>query len=161
MELTILNKPAFQQVLQKVRTHGLHKFAESIYGEELTLKTAVQRIATQQVYNRLKREKIASGLKALAQIESFKKKAGMFRLPTGVGQNIQKMIPEAAEGLAAKLPQELSAARGGIEGLPLNLSKKNPMKQTIMGADTPAMQQLPPIPPEIANAQALFGQYGR
>jgi len=150
MEFTIINNPAFQQIIRQVQENGLHKMGEHLHGEDFSLKTAIQHLATQQIYNDLKQQKIASGLKSLNQIDAFKKKASMFRMTE---RGVERILPEVAKAVESKLPQELVAARGGVEGFPAALKSKKPWtKQTISGVEElPAMRQLPSEP----SAEAL------
>lgn len=156
----LFENPAFKQIVQKVRENGLHKVAEHLYGEEITIKLAVQNIATQWIYNERKYQKIASGLAALNNVETLQKKGQMFRMMAG---GVKRALPEAGKAIEATMPETLQAARKGISGLPASGLKQPIGKTTFRGIETPPLAQLPTkMPASITESKApLFGQYAR
>lgn len=145
--------PAMRDVVNRVKSAGLHKVASSFYGRELSMPIAAGTLGTKLVKHRYNFDKIASGIAALKELEaagdvSLRKNASMFNLKT-----MKKVIPEAAEGAAKK---EMPATVGGKavkdhgdifanvaqqEEIPEHLARKGLGKTTVRG-ELPAVKPL-------------------
>lgn len=99
--------PAMQTVMLRAKSAGLHKIAANMRGvDNFTFRDAVLELSTKLAYDHLKRQKIASGMRALRALEA----SGDIKL--------------AALKRAAFFPAAGAAATAGYKGLKGTLGKK-------------------------------------
>lgn len=140
--------PPLRDTLQRVRETGLHKVAAQEHGvPSFGIKEAAEVLGRRLVFNRLKQEKIASGLAALGALSC----QGDVKLAS-IGSRMMQMGGKALKR-AKPPPIPAAAMRGAQKGSPTLMSGgKNLMRS---GAKPP------PIPaaargPASAETQALL-----